>query len=179
MRPESRSSRLHLPATTGGTPPLTYTLSNVPGLIFDPDTRTLTGTASPFLGDFTYDVAFAATDADGAAGVVYFKIRFVWKLTFGSSVNDQEYARGTEIEPRTLPVAIGGTPPLTYMLIVRTSGTRRVTELPGLSFDPHTRTLTRHADQERKVRGDLRRHRDAAGATGVLPLRDLGASFAP
>ncbi len=71
--------RLILPAATGGTAPLTYTLvgpngtdlTQVPGLSFDASTRTLSGT--PTMGAAAR-VTYTATDANGAVASLNFTV---------------------------------------------------------------------------------------------------------
>ena len=57
-------NNLTLPAATGGTAPLTYTLTSVPGLTFTPGTRTLSGTPSTA---GTTTLTYEVTDANGAS----------------------------------------------------------------------------------------------------------------
>ena len=55
-------------------------------------------------------------------------------LTFNSDIQDQSYTRGENITPLVLPVAVGGSPPITYTL---------QPDLPaGLSFDDQSRTIS-------------------------------------
>ena len=119
---------LQLPAATGGTAPLTYTLTSVPGLNFTPGTRTLSGT--PSTADTT-TLTYEVTDANNASTTATFTVIVNASLTLTASGN-QNYTRGTLITDLQLPVATGGTAPLTYTL----------TSVPGLNFTPGTRTLS-------------------------------------
>ena len=138
---------------------MAYTLSpEVPGLAFNPHTRTLTGTPAGFLGGLGYRVTYTATDAGGAIGALRFWIGFHWSLRFTASVDDWQYRREIEIEPLRLPAATGGTPPLAYTLSP---------EVPGLAFNPHTRTLT-GTPAEVGTYDATYVATDSDGATGVL-----------
>ena len=127
-------SNLQLPAATGGTAPLTYTLTSVPGLEFDADTRTLSGT--PDTADTT-TLTYRVTDDNGASASVDFMVIVSDGLALNARGN-QNYTRGTAITDLQLPAATGGTATLTYTLTGPSGG-----NLPaGLSFDPGTRTLS-------------------------------------
>ncbi len=66
---------LVLPAASGGTPPLTYSMSGLPaGLSFDPATRTLSGTPTA-VG--MSSVVYTVMDTNGADGSVSFKVSVV------------------------------------------------------------------------------------------------------
>ena len=120
---------LTLPVATGGTAPLTYTLTSVPGLDFDPGTRTLSGTPSA-LGTTT--LTYKVTDANGASTSVTFTVSVSAELALDTP-DDQNYTPGRTIRSLILPAATGGTGTLTYTL----SG------LPaGLSFNASTRILS-------------------------------------
>ena len=121
-------SNLILPAATGGTMPLTYTLTNVPGLTFDPNTRTLSGT--PSTADTT-TLTYTVTDTNGGSANATFTVTVNAGLALTAS-GDQDYTLDTAITALTLPPATGGTGTLTYTL----------TSVPGLTFDPNTRTLS-------------------------------------
>ena len=76
----------------------------------------------------TYEV----TDTNGASTSVDFTVMVSDAgLTLTASAN-QNYTRGTAINNLQLPVATGGTAPLTYTL----------TSVPGLDFNAGTRTLS-------------------------------------
>ena len=119
---------LELPVATGGTMPLTYTLTSVPGLNFAADTRTLSGT--PDTADTTV-LTYTVTDDNGATTSVDFTVSVSDSLTLNAR-GDQNYTLDTAITALELPVATGGTMPLTYTL----------TSVPGLNFAADTRTLS-------------------------------------
>ena len=119
---------LPLPEATGGTAPLTYTLTSVPGLDFDPGTRTLSGTPDMAA---TTTLTYAVTDTNGASTTATFMVTVNASLTLTASGN-QNYTLDTAIDDLQLPVATGGTGTLTYTL----------TSVPGLTFTAGTRTLS-------------------------------------
>ena len=119
---------LQLPEATGGTAPLTYTLTSVPGLTFTPGTRTLSGTPNTA---GTTVLTYEVTDTNNASTTATFMVTVNASLTLTAS-GDQNYTLDTEITALPLPVATGGTAPLTYTL----------TSVPGLTFTPGTRTLS-------------------------------------
>ncbi len=131
---------LVLPAASGGTGALTYSiLSTLPaGLEFDAATRTLSGTPSAAT-DGAVEVTYLVTDEGGAAAVLTFSITvnvgLSSSLAFAdnAAIDNQEYTAGTPIDALVLPEASGGTGALTYRLV----------GLPaGLEFDAATRTLS-------------------------------------
>ena len=133
---------LVLPAASGGTGTLTYSiLTTLPaGLEFDAATRTLSGTPTAAT-DGAVDVTYIVTDEGGSAAVLTFSITVNTGMSSSSSlafadntaIADQAYTAGTAIVPLVLPAASGGTGTLTYRLV----------GLPtGLSFDAATRTLS-------------------------------------
>ncbi len=119
---------LELPVATGGTGTLTYTLTSVPGLTFNANTRTLSGT--PSTADTT-TLTYTVTDTNGASENATFMVTVNEGLALTAPV-DQNYTLDTEITGLTLPEADGGTAPLTYTL----------TSVPGLNFNANTRTLS-------------------------------------
>ena len=129
---------LTLPAATGGNGQMTYTLApRIPGLSFDPEGRTLTGTPTEIDAyEMTYRVVDADTNtADSDAATQAFTITVHERDTapiFDGTVADQTYTAQEPIEDLTLPPASGGNGPLTYTLEPR---------VPGLEFDAATRTL--------------------------------------
>ena len=124
---------LTLPQATGGSAPLTYSLSPTPpaGLSFNATTRTLSGTPTTAQPATTY--TYTAQDANGATASQTFSITVLDPLTLGSIAN-QIYTQGQKITDLTLPAATGGTAPLTYSLSPAPPA--------GLSFNASTRTLS-------------------------------------
>ena len=128
---------LMLPAASGGTGTLTYSLVGLPtGLSFDPATRLLSGTPSAATNG-AVSVTYIVVDEGGKAAVLIFSITVNTGTSTsfgfaGAVVPDQRYTAGTAIAPLVLPAASGGTGTLTYRLV----------GLPaGLSFDGATRTI--------------------------------------
>ena len=110
-----------LPAATGGSVPLRYSLPSragrqLPaGLRFDPDTRVLSGTPEEaFRGEYFYLV----TDADGRTDSLLFDIIVnAVAPDFGTeTIAAQVYTVGTAIGSVTLPVATGIDTPFTYTI---------------------------------------------------------------
>ena len=132
-------SPLVLPNALGGNEPLTYELRpKVPGLMFDPGARTLSGT--PSIAD-TYKMTYRVWDADDNTAASDADTRSFTVTVregdtaprFAERVADQTYTVGEAISPLVLPNALGGNGPLTYELRP---------EIPGLTFDPAARTLS-------------------------------------
>ena len=133
---------LTLPHATGGDGPLTYSLApEIPGLMFDATTRTLSG--APTAAD-AYDMTYQAADADdNTAASDATTLTFTITVqepepldtapAFAATVADQTYTEGDAISPLTLPEASGGNGALSYSLIPA---------VPGLMFDENTRTLS-------------------------------------
>ena len=128
-----------LPAASGGTGALTYSLvGTLPaGLSYDTATRVLSGTPTAAT-DGAVSVTYIVVDESGAAAVLIFSITVNagMSTSFGfadnTTIPDQMYTAGTAIAPLVLPAASGGTGALTYRLV----------GLPaGLSFDAATRTV--------------------------------------
>ncbi len=124
---------LELPVASGGNGDLTYSLSEVPGLTFDPASRTLSGTPSEVaISVMIYEVR----DADGDTATLTFKIKVDTRPSFeGATVADQSYQTGENIRILRLPTASVGEyeAPPRYSLSP---------EVPGLTFDPASRTLS-------------------------------------
>ena len=129
-----------LPAASGGDGTLTYALSPElpPGLVFDPQTRRLSGTPAAAHPATLY--AYTATDGD-ASGPDTATLTFT--LTVHEDlvpvfervgIADKVYERGLSIDGETLPAASGGDGALTYALSPELP--------PGLVFDPATRRLS-------------------------------------
>ena len=128
---------LMLPAASGGTGTLTYSLVGLPaGLSFDPATRLLSGTPTAATNG-AVSVTYIVVDEGGKAAVLIFSITVNTGMSTsfgfaGAVVPDQRYTAGAAINPLVLPAASGGTGALTY----------RIVGLPaGLSFDAATRTI--------------------------------------
>ena len=129
-----RILELVLPAAADGDGELTYALApDIPGLTFDPDTRTLSGT--PTVPN-TYHMTYTATDANGRADELMFSIIVNAPPDkvpmLATTVGSQAYIQHESITPLVLPYATGGDEPLAYRLFP---------DIPGLEFDPNTRTL--------------------------------------
>ena len=177
---------LVLPEAIGGTAPLTYTISSLPaGLVFDPATRTLSGTPSAAT-DGAVPVVYQATDANGQVAVLPFSITVnkqvslqgIFSNLFGSGkivptdasdwATIREFVVGEYVDGLVLPEGTGGTAPLTYSLSPA---------LPaGLTFDPATRTIagTPQAASEAVYTYTVT---DANGASASLALEVLPAAF--
>ena len=136
-----RSPIWTLPAATGGTGTLTYTLtgpgdSALPGgLTFTPGSRTLSGT--PEHGCYHFTLTYTVTDTNGANTSVDFTVSVSDGLALTASGN-QNYTLDTEITALELPEATGGTGTLTYTL----TGPGDSTLPGGLNFNADTRTLS-------------------------------------
>ena len=142
---------LTLPVATGGDGAITYTLTGpsnaalsaaVPGLTFDADTRTLSGTPTTVAA--STDLTYTAGDTDGSApGTDEVTLTLSITIETGTStapptfvvatVSPQAYFVGTAITAVTLPVATGGTGTITYSL---------TPTIPGLTFVAATRILS-------------------------------------
>ena len=131
---------LTLPAATGGTAPLTYTLirSALPrlpdGLSFNGASRVLSGTPTTAQAENLY--AYGVTDSTGLIGlgpILQITILEAQPLTFGdTTITPQTYTSGTAVSV-TLPATTGGHAPLMYAI---------TESLPdGLAFDGATRVL--------------------------------------
>ena len=87
---------LSLPAASGGDGVLNYTLSpDVPGLIFDGETRRLTGTPS---ATGTHAMTYTVTDGDGDTDTRTFTITVV-SSDGGDTGTDDELYRGVRVAP--------------------------------------------------------------------------------
>ena len=140
---------LMLPDAGSGTTPRTFTLTGpngeavseaVPGLAFDPSSRALSGTPNtPAITALTYTV----TDANEATDTISFSIIVAPAVALDAPGN-QTYTMDIEIAALTLPLASGGTIPLTYTLQDGTGNDVDGTDnaVPGLTFDTTARTLT-------------------------------------
>ncbi len=133
---------LVLPPASGGNGDLTYNLRPLPpGLEFDAEARTLSGTPSEVaISLMTYEV----TDADGDTATLTFELEVDTRPSFdGATVADQSYRTGDDIGVLELPPASVGEyeEPPRYSLSSMSSSL--VGELPeGLVFDAEARTLS-------------------------------------
>ena len=109
---DTEITALELPEATGGTGTLTYTLTSVPGLNFNANTRTLSGT--PSTAD-TFDLTYTVTDANDASTTATFTIIVSDGLALDTPAN-QNYTEDKAITALELPEADGGTGTLTYTL---------------------------------------------------------------
>ena len=123
---------LTLPEVTGGTPPITYSLTPAlpAGLTFDAATRTISGT--PLAASPATEYAYTVTDGANASDSLPLTIEV--KAPASDMPVVLTYEVGTAVE-LTLPEVTGsGTPPYTYAL---------TPALPaGLTFDAATRTIS-------------------------------------
>ena len=159
---------LTLPAGSGGTAPLTYSIIDSDedpgayeplGLTFDPATRVLSGTPTMTTSTSGLESSYAATDGRIGTPQAFANITmFVVICGAGkegnisglvpcfvdlavSTLSDVNYVAGQAITPLTLPEATGGTGPIN--INVTTQRTYTLAPLPtGLTFDPDTRVLS-------------------------------------
>ncbi|MCE2448926.1 MAG: putative Ig domain-containing protein [Candidatus Latescibacteria bacterium] len=180
---------LVLPAASGGTAPLTYSISVLPtGLVFDPATRTISGTPATVDSTVTVIVIYTVIDSAGSAVALTFSITINPGISIGfddlfnffgagkivpTDSHDlaviREFVVGQRVEGIVLPEASGGTAPLTYTLSPA---------LPvGLMFDASTRTIsgTPSSAAETVYTYTVT---DANGATASLALQTLPTAFA-
>ena len=122
---------LILPAATGGTGTLRYALTGLPaGLSFNAGTRTLSGTPTAAAAT---ELTYTVTDTNDASTSQTFTVTVNTGLALPAP-DDQGYTVDTATTALVLPVAIGGTAPLSYTL---------TPALPaGLSFNAVSRTLS-------------------------------------
>ena len=138
---------LPLPTATGGNGALSYTLtpdvaSAVPGLVFDDDARTLSGTPTTAAAAVTLTLTAADADANTASNdaasltfsVVVQAAPADTAPAFAATVGAQTYTVGTAVNFQ-LPEAGGGEGALAYTLTP-------AADIPdGLRFTANTRTL--------------------------------------
>ena len=179
---------LVLPAASGGSGGLTYSVSGLPaGLSFDAATRTIAGTPAAAT-EGAVVIIYTAIDSDGTAAALTFTIKVNPPLSFASlfdlfksmagkvvpmassnAAEIREFVVGQLVEGLALPEGTGGTAPLTYRLSP---------ELPaGLSFDAATRTIagTPQAAGEPVYTYTVT---DAHGASASLALHTRPAAYA-
>ena len=126
-----------LPAATGGTGAITYTLTPaIPGLTLNPTSRVLTGTPTTVAGATMH--TYTATDGDMNTATLMFSITIdaadtTPAFTAGATVSAQTFTMNTAITPLTLPVATGGNGAIVYTL---------TPAIPGLILDSATGVLS-------------------------------------
>ena len=153
---------LVLPQATGGTAPVTYSLTTpLPaGLLFDANTRTLSGTPSVVQGATNY--IYQTQDANGATASLLVSIEVRPALTLSGTVAKQVYTQNRSIGSVQLPSAAGGVTPYTYTL---------TPTLPnGLTFDPNTQTLSGTPLAIQPATNYTYSVQDANGATAAITL---------
>ena len=140
---------LTLPAATGGTGTLTYTLRDlggddvdttdnaVPGLAFDDASRVLSGTPTTAM---TTVLTYTVTDQNGSTASATLTLTVAARVAVNAPT-DQTYTMGHPIPALTLPAATGGTGTLTYTLTG--PGDAALSQaVPGLTFNTISRVLT-------------------------------------
>ena len=140
---------LTLPAATGGTGTLTYTLRDasgndidttdnaVPGLIFNTTSRVLSGTPTT---QATTALTYTVTDEHGSTASDTVTITVADGVALNAP-NDLTYTMGRPIPALTLSAATGGTGTLTYTLTGPASAALSQA-VPGLTFTATTRVLS-------------------------------------
>jgi hypothetical protein len=131
---------LLLPEAVGGNVALTYTLDRElpPGLEFDGETRTISGTPPtdvlyPTEG---YALTYQVADVDGEEPApLTFTISVNAMPLFEGTITNQRVPEGEEMAPLELPAALGGNGELTYSL-------NEESLPPGLVFDAEARTIS-------------------------------------
>ena len=130
---------LELPASLGGNGELTYSLNEEnlpPGLVFDAEARTISGTpelnvSHPAEG---YALTYRVEDEDGDSAELPFFLTVDGTPTFFDvTIEDRILRQNETTDPWELPAAAGGNGDLTYSLDMN---------VPGLSFDATSRTLS-------------------------------------
>ena len=150
---------LTLPEVTGGTPPLTYSLTPAlpAGLTFDAATRTISGT--PLAASPATEYAYTVTDGANASNSLPLTIEV--KAPASDMPVVLTYEVGTAIELTLPEVTGGGTPPYIYAL---------TPALPaGLTFDAATRTISGTPTEEAAAAEYTYVVIDAANASVSLP----------
>ena len=149
---------LTLPAATGGTGTLTYTLTGrparcgppshaVPGLTFNATTRVLSGTPTTAA---TTALTYTVTDERGSTASDTVTVTVAAGVALNAP-GDQTYTMGRPIPALTLPAATGGTGTLTYTLRDGTGNDVDTTDnaVPGLIFNTISRVLTARRPRRR------------------------------
>ena len=140
---------LTLPAATGGTGAITYSLSTTlpDGVTFTPGTRVLAGTPTGRFTSATF--TYTATDGNGDTVELTFTIVVTaTAITFASTIANQSWQVGTAVS-LTLPTSSGGVGAFTYSLtpalpagVTFTAGTRVVAGTPTAAVASATYTYT-------------------------------------
>ncbi|WP_424946732.1 putative Ig domain-containing protein [Candidatus Spongiihabitans sp.] len=106
---------LQLPTAGGGHGDLSYALTQElpPGLDFDTDTHTISGTPTRTTRAGT--AFYTVTDENGASSSGSFRVTVAAALNFATTIADQIYTSGRPIS-MMLPEVMGGTGPLIYLL---------------------------------------------------------------
>ena len=145
-------SVLTLPTATGGNGALSYTLSPAlpAGVARDAGSHEVAGAPTVTMGETVY--TWTATDADGDAASVTFRVSVAEDLApaFGdAAVPDQAWTRNTAISVLTLPTATGGNGALSYTLspalpagVARDAGSHEVAGAPTVTMDETVYTWT-------------------------------------
>ncbi len=125
---DSEVEPLVLPVGSGGNGDLTYELSPelAQGLVFDPETRTISGT--PVVPKERTRHVYRVLDVDGDAAVLTFSVEVLKDLmpSFPEAVQNQTWIQDSEIAALDLPGAEGGNGAISYSI---------TPELPaGLTF---------------------------------------------
>ena len=132
-----------LPEGVGGFDPLSYTLTRngnglsvAPGLTFNAEARTISGTTTVGFGTSTpASLRYTVLDANGASAMIDFTMQVVAAPTFASIIADKDYTVSAEVNT-VLPDASGGITPLIYALMPVPD-----TVIPGLTFVASSHTL--------------------------------------
>ena len=123
--------RVVLPGATGGIAPYTYTISGHPEtLIFDSDTRRLSGTPGAAQ---THEVTYTATDRDLDEVSQTFTLTIVADKSPTEPSVDDLHLKVTRAFNLELPAGANGDPPYVYTVSVLPS---------GLDFDDQTRFIS-------------------------------------
>ena len=133
-----------LPAVSGGTAPLSYslTLSDAPGLptgfsFMAGPPSTLSSTDVVEAAD-AHSLVYTVTDDNGVSHSETFDVTVNAALSFGSGQADLVWTAGIENTAVTLPVVSGGTAPLSYTLVED----GKLTLPSGFGFDVLSRELS-------------------------------------
>lgn len=137
--------RLVLPSASGGAGSYTYTLTDaddtplsIPGLAFDANTRTLSGTPTTAK---RYSVKYSVSDdSDTLSRTFTIEVRAASAPLFVPGIASQTFNLNENVN-LTLPAATGGSGSYTYIVNFPSDGSF------GLSFDGTTRILSGRPDE--------------------------------